>query len=118
MLGKRLYDLRKRLESTLKNSLKPVSELLTVRVKLPKRQMMVALIGLLILGFVIFSLIGCAPRTRIVRPPLPPQAQAREVPSFQGQTYRDVIQYVIELKEAAQQSEADKAAIRRVYGQR
>lgn len=117
MLGKKLYDSRKRLESTLKKWLRPVSELLTVRVKLPKRQMMVALIGLLILGSALCFLMGCAPQTRVVRPPLPPQAQAREVPSFQGQTYRDVIQYVIELKEAAQQSEADKAAIRRAYGQ-
>lgn len=62
-------------------------------------------------------LLGCAPQTRIVRPPLPPQAEAREVPPFEGQTYRDVIQYVIQLKEFAYQSEADKAAIRRVYGE-
>lgn len=68
---------------------------------------------LLCLGLLL-TLFGCT-TTRTVRPPLPPQAEARELPSFQGKTYRDVILYVIELKEAAQQSEADKAAIRRLY---
>lgn len=108
--------LLQRLRSMLKTSLRPVAGLLTVRVKLSKRQMMVASIATLAILFACFFLMGCAPQTRIVRPPLPPQAQPREVPSFQGQTYRDVILYVIELKETAQQSEADKAAIRRVYG--
>lgn len=107
--------LLQRLSSTLKTSLSPVAKLLRPQIKLPKSLTMVVSIGLLAL--LLWLLWGCAPQTRIVRPPLPPQAEPREVPSFQGQTYRDVILYVIELKETAQASEADKAAIRRVYGQ-
>ena len=77
----------------------------------PRLVMTAALIGLFLMGCLALS--GCAPRT--VRPTLPPQADPRPVPQFQGKTYRDVILYVIELKESCQASEADKAAIRRVY---
>lgn len=106
--------LLQRLSNTLKNSLEPVRGLVKPQIKLPKSLTTVAWIALCLLA--LWLLLGCAPQTRIVRPPLPPQAEAREVPPFEGQTYRDVILYVIELKETAQQSEADKAAIRRVYG--
>lgn len=106
--------LLQRLRSTLTTSLKPVAKLLRPQIKLPKSLTMVALIvGSVLICWLLW---GCAPQTRVVRPPLPPQAEPREVPSFQGQTYRDVILYVIELKETAYQSEADKAAIRRIYG--
>lgn len=104
----------KQLGNTLGSLLGPVVKPLRPQFKLPKSLTMVAsIVGLALICWLLW---GCAPQTRIVRPPLPPQAEPREVPSFQGQTYRDVILYVIELKEVAQQSEADKAAIRRVYG--
>lgn len=101
-----------RLGSTAKNLLDSVDRRVDRLGPLPQFLGMLAWM-LLCLGLLL-TLFGCT--TRAVRPPLPPQAEAREVPSFQGQTYRDVILYVIELKETAQQSEADKAAIRRVYG--
>lgn len=114
MLGTKLYVLRKQVSSTLGNLLKPAGRLLQPLGTLPRWLTTGAwIVGLVLLCWMCF---GCT-QTRIVRPPLPPQAEPREVPSFQGQTYRDVILYVIELKETAQASEADKAAIRRVYGQ-
>ena len=57
---------------------------------------------------------GCAPRT--VRPSLPPQADARDMPAYDGQTFRDAILYLIEVREWGMSCEADKAVIRQVYG--
>lgn len=116
MLGKRLYDSRKRLESTLRNLIGRVVRQIDGLGSSFGYLTTVVWTAIFLLALAICCS-GCAPQIRTVRPPLPPQAQAREVPSFQGQTYRDVILYVIQLKEVAQQSEADKAAIRRVYGQ-
>lgn len=100
------------LADTLRNLLDSERGLPAILSPFGKPLMMVVLIGVFLLLY--FTLSGCAPRT--VRPTLPPQADAREIPAFQGQTYRDVILYVIELREVAQQSEADKAVIRKVYG--
>lgn len=63
----------------------------------------------------ILLLCGCSPRT--VKPDLPAQADARAVPEFDGQTYRDVLLYLIELREMAYSCEIDKASIREVYGE-
>ena len=101
------------LADTLRNLLRPVGGLLETLSPLPRWLTMGALIGVCLLLLLTCS--GCAP-ARTIRPSLPPQADAREIPAFQGQTYRDVILYVIELREVAQQSEADKAVIRKVYG--
>lgn len=114
MLGKKLYDSRKRLESTLRSLIERAGKRiggLASSFACPTTVVWTACFLLLLL-----ILCGCT-TTRVVRPALPPQAQARPIPTFEGQTYRDVIQYVIQLKEFAYQSEADKAAIRRVYGE-
>lgn len=57
---------------------------------------------------------GCAPRT--VRPSLPPQADARPMPAYDGQTFRDAVLYLIEVREWGLACEADKHVIREVYG--
>ncbi len=100
------------LGDTLRSLLRPVDGLLDKLTPFGKPVMMAALIVVFLI--LCSALSGCAPRT--IRPTLPPQAEPREIPAFEGQTYRDVILYVIELREVAQQSEADKAVIRRVYG--
>lgn len=104
--------LLQRLGSTLANLLKPVSNLLTVRVKLPKHLMTAALIGLCLLGF--FLLSGCTP-AKTIKPPLPPQADPRPLPRFTGSTYRELILWSIDVRESFLSCEADKAAIRRMY---
>lgn len=88
--------------ATLKNALEPSFAWL----------MMAALIAL---SLVIFSMLSGCTTTRVVRPPLPAQAQPRPLPPFDGRTYRDVVQYVIEVREWGMACEADKAAIRYVY---
>lgn len=99
------------LADTLRNLLGSEKGLLGTLTPFGKPAMTAALIVFFLILFLALS--GCSPR--MVRPTLPPQADAREIPAFQGQTYRDVILYVIELREVAQQSEADKAAIRAVF---
>lgn len=71
--------------------------------------------SIVLLILLLCALLGCSPRT--IRPTLPPQAEPREIPDFQGQTYRDVILYVIELRESAMACEADKGAIRYLFGE-
>lgn len=99
------------LGNTTKSLLGSVKPLLG-RLNLSSRPLMMAalIVGFLILCFV---LCGCSPR--MVRPSLPPQADPRPVPEFEGRTYRDVLLYVVELRESCQASEADKAAIRDVF---
>lgn len=98
--------------STLRNLLAPVNPLLGRLRLLLRPPLMAALICVCLILFLALS--ACAPQT--VRPTLPAQADARSIPDFEGKTYRDVLQYVIELREGWQASEADKAAIRSVYG--
>lgn len=105
--------LLKRLGSTLSNLLPPVDKLLTFHVKLPKWTMTAVWTGLLLLAC--WMLFGCTTQTRTVRPPLPPQADARPMPRFLGSTYRDSIQYTLEVREWGMGCEADKTAIRRMY---
>lgn len=115
MLGKTLYDLRKRGESTLRNLLRPVGELLTVRVKLPKLPMTAVWIALCLLLF--WMLCGCTPVKKGGSiPPLPPQADPRPMPRFTGNTFRDSILWGIEVREWGMSCEADKSVLRRVYG--
>lgn len=71
--------------------------------------------ALTVLCLLILSMLSGCTTTRVVRPPLPAQAQPRPLPPFDGRTYRDVVQYVIEVREWGMACEADKAAIRYVY---
>ncbi len=79
--------------------------------RLPRWLTMVVLIVLS--AGIFFSVSGCSPR--IVRPPLPPQADARTVTPFTGATYRDVTLYAIETRTGWLSCEQDKSAIRQVY---
>lgn len=63
----------------------------------------------------LFLLIGCAAPACKAIPPLP-SLNPRPVPEWHGKTYRDVLGYVVELHEAAEQSEADKRAARMALG--
>lgn len=80
----------------------------------PRSRMMSVLTVLFLLPCVMFWISGCT-TTRVVRPPLPPQAEARVVSTFDGKTWRDVLYYVVELRSGWQACESDKAAIRYVY---
>lgn len=99
------------LGATLSSLRKPVQGLLGRLRLLALNPTTVVLIALILLASLIFS--GCTPRT--IKPSLPPQADPRPVPPYNGQTYRDVILYVIELRESALNCEADKAAVRAVF---
>lgn len=103
--------LLKRLESTLGNLLKPVKGLLETLPPFGKP----AWIALMLLTVLILAMCsGCTP-AKTVRPSLPPQADPREMPAYDGQTFRDAILYLIEVREWGMQCEADKSAIRQVY---
>ncbi len=104
--------LLKRAELTLSNWLLRADKPLALLAVLPKPLVTIVLIALCLLFFVLLS--GCSPRT--VKPSLPPQADQRPIPDFEGQTYRDVILYVIELREGFQSCEADKTTIRSLFG--
>lgn len=51
------------------------------------------------------------PVAQVIRPPTAPM-QPRAMPLWQGETWRDVIGYVVRLQAAFAASEADKAALR------
>ena len=59
---------------------------------------------------------GCATPPPAPRPSLPPlpMLEPRPVPAWEGRTYRDVIGYALQLREADGACEADKAAARAV----
>lgn len=99
------------LASTLRNLTGSASKLLPPLVRWPTWLTTLALIVCFLLALSLAS--GCSPR--IVRPPLPPQAEARVIPTFDGKTWRDVLYYVVELRQTCQASEADKSAIRYLY---
>ncbi len=88
-----------------------VGKLLRPVVRWPALLTMTALIVGCLLGCSL--LWGCSPR--VVRPPLPPQAEARVIPTFDGKTWRDVLYYVVEVRSGWQSCEADKSAIRYLY---
>ena len=46
---------------------------------------------------------------------MPPQANARAVPDFNGRTHRDVLLHAIEVKEGWLACEAEKKVIRKLY---
>lgn len=71
--------------------------------------------ALIVLFLLIFSALSGCTTVKTVKPPMPPQAQARPLPPFHGQTYRDAILYLIEVREWGMSCEADKSAIRRMY---
>ncbi len=107
---KRLPLLR-RLENTLDSLTRHVETLTAELGSWSKPLMMGASIVTCLLILSMCS--GCSPK--IVKPQLPPQADARSVPAFTGRTHRDVILYVLELRQSCLASEADKAAIRQVF---
>ena len=96
----------------LSNLLPPVDKLLTPRAWWPPSPRMIALSVVCLTLLLMCS--GCT-TTKTVRPPLPPQADARPMPRFLGSTYRDSIQYTLEVREWGMGCEADKTAIRRMY---
>lgn len=111
---KRLPLLR-RLGNTVKNLLDSVDKRVA-RLGSWRHFLVMAAWTLFCLGLLL-TLLGCAPQTRIVRPPLPPQAEPRPMPQFTGSTYRDSILWGIEVREWGLSCEADKGVIRRVYGE-
>lgn len=105
--------LSQRLANTLKTLPKLGGKLLLKLPRLPDPLTTVVLIASTLLILAMCS--GCSPR--MVKPTLPPQADSRQMPLYDGKTYRDAILYLIEVREWGTQCEADKAAIRRVYGE-
>lgn len=79
------------------------------------KPLVIALIVTMVLTLAMCS-VACVPQTKTVRPSLPPQAEARDMPAYDGQTFRDSILYLIEVREWGMQCEADKSVIRKVYG--
>ena len=104
--------LLQRLDSTLKNLSKRADKLLD---RLPLSNNSLKTIAWIVACLLALSMLsGCAPRT--VKPTLPSQIDPRPIPDFEGQTYRDVILYVIDMREGFQSCEADKNAIRGLFG--
>lgn len=112
MLRKTLNTLWKPLSGKLGNLLKPVSRLVETLPISTNSLTTVAWIVLCLLVLWICS--GCTTQ-RAVKPTLPAQAEPRSLPSFHGRTYRDVMGYVIELREFGLSCESDKAVIRYVF---
>lgn len=104
--------LLKQLENMLSNLLPSVLTLPSLLSELPRFLKKAALIVLCLL--LLWMLFGCT-ATRTVRPPLPPQADARQINDFHGRTHRDVMRYAIEMREGFMSCEADKASIRSLY---
>ena len=104
--------LLQRVENTVENLLASANKPLALLAVLPKPLVTIVLIALCLLFFSL--LCGCSPR--MVKPTLPPQAEPREMPVFAGKTNRDTVLYAIEVREWGLSCEADKAAIRKVYG--
>lgn len=99
------------LADTVKSLLGSVRNLRQALLPSPPWLTMVALIVLLILALSVLS--GC---TRVVRPTLPPEADPRPMPQWNGKTNRQVFGYIPVLREWGKSCEADKAVIRKVYG--
>lgn len=92
------------------NLLTRIGALLKGLLSLPKWLMTAVSIGIILL--ILALLLGCAKRVVKVRPLLPPQSAPRPIPSYQGQTYRDVIQHAIDLRRVAEACEIDKGVWR------
>lgn len=105
-------DLSSRIESTLQSLLRPVTGTLRSLPSFGPIPKMAVCLGLCLLIFLMLS--GCQPK--VVRPELPAQADPRPMPSFKGTTYRDALIHIPELREWGTACEADKAVIRRMYG--
>lgn len=104
--------LLERLGSMLSNLLPPVDKLLTPRAWWPPSPRMIVLIVVCLTLLLMCS--GCT-ATKTVRPMLPPQADARETPQFEGETTRDLLEAYILMREAQMACESDKGVIRRLY---
>lgn len=102
--------LLKRLASSAQNLIGSVSNRLE---NLQPFGKLATIVWIAVLILLLIVLCGCSPRT--VKPSLPAQAQAREMPTYDGQTYRDAILYLIEVREWGMSCESDKAAIRSVF---
>lgn len=100
----------KRLESTLGSLLRRGRNLLG-ELPLSGKPGLIALMLLTVLILAMCS--GCSPR--MVKPELPPQADARDMPPYDGQTMRDAILYLIEVREWGMACESDKSVIRHVW---
>lgn len=101
--------LLERLATMLSDLLPPVDKLLTPHVWWPKFLRTIALIVLCLT--LLWMCSGCTP----VRPSLPPQADERPTPQFEGETTRDLLEAYILMRESQMACEADKAAIRSMY---
>lgn len=99
----------KRLASLRSGSPQPDSRLTDRLGFWPLSLMMIAsVVGFLL---VLSMLSGC--QARVVKPSLPQQADPRPLPEFKGETYRDALLYIPELRESFLSCEADKEAIRK-----
>lgn len=60
---------------------------------------------------------GCS--AQAVKPVMPPTPalEPREMPRFQGKTYRDLVDHILRLEEWGGACEADKSATRAVIGE-
>lgn len=112
MLGKTLNGLLKLTVSTVSKLTASTARLVEPLSLSPAFK---AVVGTVMLVIVLFWLFGCSTPSRTVRPTLPPQANARTVPDFNGRTHRDILLHAIEVKEGWLACEADKSAIRKLY---
>lgn len=101
----------KRIESRIGDLLKPLTQI-TVRLS-PSRGLLltIALIVLSLMTFLLLS--GCAVAAK---PRLPAQLDPRPMPQFKGKTTRDALMHIPELRQWGASCEADKEAVRKVYG--
>lgn len=105
----KLRPLANMLDSLLEN----VRELLD---RLPQLRTVLTMAALIVACLLTLSMLsGCSQRVKTVRPPLPAQADPRQMPQFHGETYRDAILYIIEVREWGLTCEADKRAIRQLW---
>jgi hypothetical protein len=71
-----------------------------------------------LIGVFLMTLAGCSatvekPVPVVIRFQVPASLEPREVPGWTGETYRDLLDYTLQLQEAAAASEADKRAARK-----
>ena len=100
-------SLTKQLGWLLDNLLSPVKRLTE---RLAPSRTFLTMIALVVLSLLVLSMLsGCATASRSV----PPQLDPRPMPPFNGQTYRDALIHIPELREWGMSCEADKAASRK-----
>lgn len=105
-------DLSQRVGNILGSLKSYVGNLLPLAKPWPRSLTMIACLVLFLLVLSMCS--GCQPR--VIRPDLPPQADPRPLPPFNGKTYRDALHYIPEIRESFLSCEQDKRTIREVMG--